>query len=137
MRVLSVPVSTSRDAERPRILLVEDDAPVRRSLQLLLQAQGYDVRAYRTGTGLTTDPEAFRAACLVADLFIPDGDAITLLDDLRSAGWAGPAVLISGQLTDDRASEALEAGYAAAFHKPIGDSVLINCLARLLPDGRP
>ena len=128
-----MPVSVSPAAERPRILLVEDDAAVRRSLQLLLQGQGYDVRAYRSGVGLPEDPEALRAACLVADLVIPNGDAIALLEGLRGAGWAGPAVLISGQLTDERASEALEKGYAAAFHKPIGDSILINCLARLVP----
>lgn len=127
--------------DRPRVLLVEDDAAVRRSLQLLLVGQGYDVRAYSSAAGLAQDPEALRADCLVADLLIPDGNAVTLLSDLRGCGWKGPAVLISGHLTNEWAERALAHGYAAAFAKPIGDAVLTKCLARLMPragrDARP
>ena len=127
---MSSPSANSPD--RRRVLLVEDDAAVRRSLQLLLAAQGYDVRAYPRGAGLARDPEALRADCMVADLVIPNGNAVTLLGELRDAGWKGPAVLISGHLTNEWAERALAHGYAAAFAKPIGDSVLTNCLARLL-----
>jgi FixJ family two-component response regulator len=119
-------------ANRRRVLVVEDDAAVRRSLQLLLVAQGYDVRAYPGAAGLAQDPEALRADCLVADLMMPDGNAVTLLTDLRSAGWKGQAVLISGHLTNEWAERALAHGYAAAFAKPIGDAVLTKCLARLM-----
>ena len=122
---------------RPRILLVEDDDAVRRSLQLLLISQGYDVRAYRTGTGLAGDPEAIKAVCLVADLIMPESDALQLLHDLRGAGWSGPAILISGHLTDEWASQAMAAGYAAVLPKPIGETVLVGWIARLLaPAGR-
>jgi two-component system response regulator FixJ len=117
---------------RKRVLLVEDDSAVRRALQLLLFSHGYEVRAYPSGTGLAHDPEAMRADCLVADLIIPDGDAITLLNDMRRAGWTGQAVLISGYLNSEREAVALATGYAAAFSKPIGDAVLINCLSQLL-----
>jgi len=120
-------------ANRRRVLVVEDDAAVRRSLQLLLVAQGYDVRAYPSAAGLAQDPEALRADCLVADLMMPDGNAVTLLTDLRSSGWKGQAVLISGHLTNEWAERALAHGYAAAFAKPIGDAVLTKCLARLMP----
>jgi FixJ family two-component response regulator len=121
------------DSTPRRVLLVEDDAAVRRSLQLLLVGQGYDVRAYPGAAGLAEDPEAMRADCLVADLLIPDGNAITLLSDLRSSGWRGQAVLISGHLTNEWSERALAHGYAAAFAKPIGDAVLTKCLARLMP----
>jgi two-component system response regulator FixJ len=127
---------TSQGADVPnrrRVLVVEDDSAVRRSLQLLLLAQGYDVRAYPSAVGLAQDPEALRADCLVADLMIPDGNAVTLLSDLRGAGWKGHAVLISGHLTNEWSERALAHGYAAAFAKPIGDAVLTKCLARLMP----
>ena len=131
----------ANEPKRRRVLLVEDDAAVRRSLQLLLVGQGYDVRAYPGAAGLAQDPEALRADCLVADLVIPDGNAVTLLSDLRVSGWKGQAVLISGHLTNEWAERALAHGYAAAFAKPIGDAVLTKCLARLMPaagsDGRP
>jgi FixJ family two-component response regulator len=124
-------------ADRPRILLVEDDAAVRRSLQLLLSGHGYDVRAYARTAGLARETEALRADCLIADLVIPDGNAVTLITDLREAGWKGPAILISGHLTNEWIERALAQGYSAAFAKPIGDSVLIKCLERILPAARP
>ena len=127
--------SAANPPDRARVLLVEDDAAVRRSLQLLLVGQGYDVRAYPSAAGLAQDPEALRADCLVADLLIPDGNAVTLLSDLRSCGWKGSAVLISGHLTNEWAERALAHGYAAAFAKPIGDAVLTKCLARLMSGG--
>ena len=126
----------ANNPDRRRILLVEDDAAVRRSLQLLLSSHGYDVRAYASGAGLAQDPEALKAECLVADLLTPDGNAVGLLTQLRGAGWEGPAILISGHLTNEWAERALAHGYAAAFAKPIGDSVLTKCLARLLPADR-
>lgn len=133
--------SSSVDSpDRPLVLLVEDDDAVRRSLQLLLSGHGYDVRAYASGAGLEHDPEALRAECLVADLVIPDGNAVTLITALREAGWKGPAILISGHLTNEWAERALAQGYSAAFAKPIGETVLTKCLARLLlsaAGGRP
>ena len=122
---------------RRRVLLVEDDSAVRRSLQLLLCGHGYDVRAYPSGKGLAQEPEALRSDCLIADLVIPDGNAVTLMKDLREAGWQGPAILISGHLTNEWTERALAHGYTAAFTKPIGDSVLIKCLERLLPAEPP
>ena len=122
---------------RPLVLLVEDDAAVRRSLQLLLSGHGYDVRAYARAAGLAREPEALRADCLIADLIIPDGNAVSLITDLREVGWKGPAILISGHLTNEWTERALAHGYAAAFAKPIGDSVLIKCLERLLPASGP
>jgi FixJ family two-component response regulator len=124
-------------AARRRVLLVEDDSAVRRSLQLLLCGHGYDVRAYPSGAGLAQDPEALRSDCLIADLVIPDGNAVTLIARLREAGWEGPAILISGHLTNEWTERALARGYAAAFTKPIGDSVLIKCLERLRPAAPP
>jgi len=129
--------SSTPNRSRPRVLLVEDDDAVRRSLQLLLVGQGYDVRAYSGGGGLAADPEALAADCMVADLITPEGNAISLLVDLRSAGWDGPAVLISGHLTNEWAERALAHGYAAAFAKPIGASVLVKCLERLMPAAMP
>jgi FixJ family two-component response regulator len=121
---------------RRRVLLVEDDAAVRRSTQLLLSSEGYDVRSHASGAGLARDPEALKASCLVADLLIPDGDALGLLEELRGAGWKGSAILVSGHLTDELAQQAEAQGYAAALTKPVGDGVLRSWVARLLDEAR-
>jgi FixJ family two-component response regulator len=119
---------------RPLILLIEDDDAVRRAIHLLLSAHGYDVLAFPSGLNVAAQNEALRASCLVADLIIPSGDGISILQDLRAAGWMGPAILISGHLTDELATHALELGFDRVLPKPVGDTVLVNALARLLAD---
>jgi len=123
-------------AQRPRVLLVEDDASVRRAVQLLLSANGFEVRSYSTSIGLEQDPEALASACLVADLVLPDRNAIDLLTSLRSQGWDGVAVLVSGQLTPELTAQAHAVGYDAVFPKPLHDAVLVREVASLLSSSR-
>ncbi len=125
---------TARFEERRRLLIVEDDDALRRSLQLLFASRGYDVRAYPDGQGVAADPEALKAACLIADLLLPEGDAMGLLLELRRAGWAGPAILISGHLTDDLASLARTQGYDDVLPKPIGQHVLAGWVDELVTE---
>jgi CheY-like chemotaxis protein len=130
--VEAMDIMSSRPGGRPRILLVEDDAAVRRSLQLLLRAKGYDVRAHASPLGLAGDAEALRADCLVADLMMPQQDAVDLLTELRAAGWQGPALLISGYLTPEREARARSAGFDVIMPKPLADRSIADAVGQLL-----
>lgn len=126
----------TRRALKPKILVVEDDTSVRRSLQLLLSAQGYSVRAHGSAAQALADPEAWSADCLVADLVMDEVDGLALLIALRKDGWDGPAILISAHLTPERSRSAAEAGYGAILHKPFVEGVLVDAVARALePEG--
>jgi len=126
---------TRPSEDTPCVLLVEDDDAVRRSLQLLLKSRGYDVRAYSSAVGLARQPEARRCRCVIADLMMPQTDAIQLLGELRADGWAGKSILISGHLDRNWEAKALAAGYDRVFHKPISETVLVRAVAELLPAG--
>jgi two-component system response regulator FixJ len=117
---------------RGRIVIVEDDAGVRRSLQLLLTGQGHEVRAYSSARGLASDPEALKSDCLVADLVMPDSDGLALLRQLRHAGWEGRAVLISGHLDESWKRRAQGEGFDAIFEKPLAESTLTDCIGKLI-----
>lgn len=132
--------SESRPArpDRPQILLVEDDAGVRRSLQLLLEGEGYDVRAFATGTALLADARAADAACLVTDYRLEDRDGISLLQALRAAGWSGPAMLITAFGSTAMAERARDEGFTRLFDKPFKPHLLVEAIDRALrAGGRP
>ena len=118
--------------ERPRILLVEDDPGVRRSLQMLLHARGYDVRAHGSVATLLADPVLKTASCLIADYRLGDGDGFALLRALRQRGWLGPAIMITGHGSPEIASRALAAGFSCVIDKPLRDDFLASTLARLI-----
>jgi FixJ family two-component response regulator len=116
---------------RPQIVLLEDDNGVRRSLQLLLQGRGFDVKAYAGAGPLLADPEFAEADCLVADYRLADTDGISVLQTLREGGWSKPAVLITAFNSAEMTSRATVAGFDAVFDKPVKDRVLVAELERL------
>src|SRR3546814_21179056 len=83
---------TSPTGERPRLLLLADDAGVRRSLPLLFRARGFDVRAYAAGAALLADPAACDACCFIADYRLDEPDGNEVFATLRARGWSVPAM---------------------------------------------
>jgi len=124
----------SQRAYRPQVLIVEDDTPVRRSLQLLLAARGYAVRAYANASLALADPAAWQSDCLIADLVMDEIDGVGLLASLRAKGWDGTAILISGHLDGERTRHAEEAGFETILQKPFADGLLLDAVARAVDD---
>jgi FixJ family two-component response regulator len=117
---------------KSRLLLVEDDPAVRRSLQLVIQASGHDVRAYASGATLLADPSSLDAACLVADYRMPEYDGIDTLVQLRAKGWTGPAILITGFPSAGLTNCALGAGFDIVLEKPLREHVLTRTIEQLI-----
>ena len=118
---------------RPKILLVEDDMAVRRSLQLVLQARGFDVRAFADPELLLRDGATEDAGCLIADFRLQQNcSGLDLLSALRNRSWTGPAILITAYPSPALAEEARERGFAAVLSKPFRDRELADTVARLL-----
>jgi FixJ family two-component response regulator len=116
---------------------VEDDAGVRRSLQLLFRARGFEVRAYAAGAALIADPTTRNACCLVADYRLEETDGIEVLSRLREDGWSGPAVLITAFPSADLTERALAHGFSQVLEKPFREHALGDVVARLTGAGEP
>jgi len=118
-------------SSRPRILIVEDDPAVRRSLLLLLQGRNFDVRAHATGPTLLADAARQAPDCVIADYVLEDGDGIAMLRALRRQGWDGPAILVSAFASEALALDAREVGFTQVFEKPLREGALIEAVSRL------
>ncbi|GLI98228.1 response regulator [Sphingobium sp. AR-3-1] len=117
--------------ERPKILLVEDEPAVRRSLQLLLHARGYDIRSYASSTAMFADPLVNDAICLVTDYRMPEMDGLEVLQSLRARGWRGPAILVTAYGSPDLVERAMKEGFSIVIEKPLREHALADAVARL------
>jgi len=126
--------NTAPQTARPQLLLVEDDPAVRRSTQLLLQAQGYQVRAYATGQALIDDDKSVAADCFIADYRLQHLDGIDVLSRLRERGWRGPAILVTAFPSAELHDRAQAAGFTTVFEKPLRQYELVNAVSRLLAE---
>jgi signal transduction histidine kinase len=123
------------EADRPRILLVDDDAAVRHVLAIELADGGYAVTPATSGTealALLDDGETF--AALVTDLSMPEIDGLTLIRAAQERRPGLPAVLLTGY-AGDGASLAVGGALSGTFtllRKPVSGVQLTDRLSSLL-----
>jgi two-component system nitrogen regulation response regulator NtrX len=102
-----------------RILIVDDEENIGRSLRLILEREGYVVAACRSIREFRAHPESERADVLLFDVRLPDGNGIDLLRSVRQNGNLAPAIMISGHGTIADAVEATRAGAFDFLEKPL------------------
>jgi len=109
-----------------RILIVDDEENIGRSLRLILEREGYQVILCRSAAEFRGHPDVHHADAFLFDVRLPDGNGIDLLRSLRQADNPAPAVMISGHGTIADAVEATRAGAFDFLEKPLSrDRVLL------------
>ena len=107
-----------------KVLVVEDEAEIRRFIRLSLQAESLDVsEADGVQRGLI-EAGTRRVDLVVLDLGLPDGDGVDLIKDLRA--WSDmPVLVLSARTTEDDKISALDAGADDYLVKPFGARELL------------
>src|SRR5919206_3498328 len=112
-----------------RVLIVDDEENIGRSLRMILEREGFAVNVCKSVAEFKRHPDAGRADVYLLDMKLPDGNGIDLLRAVRSQaanGNGAPAVMISGHGTIADAVEATRAGAFDFLEKPLSrDRVLL------------
>ncbi len=109
-----------------RILIVDDEENIGRSLRLILEHEGYTVSVCGSVAAFKSSSEVRRADVFLLDVRLPDGSGIDVLRSIRQGDNGAPAVMISGHATIADAVEATRAGAFDFLEKPLGrDKVLL------------
>lgn len=115
----------------PRVLLVEDDASIRRFVATALEDEPIELVQAATLAEADAALAAAPAALVIADLMLPDGSGLTLLEAL--AGRPGTTAVAFSAGLDARTRERLAAiGVAEVLHKPASLGALLACVRRVL-----
>ena len=115
----------------PRVLIVEDEAVVLHTLQLILQQQGYEVRGARDGHEAFAIAPAFQPEILLCDINLPDVDGIQIAVRIKRETPYCRVVLLSGEITSaELLDEAKARGhYFEVLAKPTDPQHLLRVLA--------
>jgi DNA-binding response OmpR family regulator len=112
------------------ILVVEDDPPLARLIEALLETEGYRVRQVTDGQAALDAVRDERPALVLLDVTLPKLDGWQVLARLRAEPCPPPVVLLTAQARV--AGRAQAAGAAAAVLKPFDIEELLRLVARLL-----
>jgi len=106
------------------VLVIEDEAPMRRFLRTALDANGFKVieaSTVREADALLGGPPP---SVILLDLGLPDGDGLELLERLRA--WSStPVIVLSARDRENDKVIALDAGADDYLTKPFGTSELL------------
>ena len=116
-----------------RVLVIDDEAPIRRFLRVALEAEGYGVIEAATARAGLAAAARETPGLVVLDLGLPDADGLSVLRDLR--GWSQVPVLILSVRSDEAGKvEALDAGAHDYVVKPFGVKEFLARVRGLLRD---
>ena len=108
-----------------RILIVDDEENIGRSLKLILEREGYAVTVCLSVGEARAHPH--RPDAYLVDVRLPDGSGIDFVRSLRVNDVVAPILMISGHGTIADAVEAVRAGAFDFLEKPLSrDKVLLS-----------
>ena len=118
--------------KRPAIFVVDDDDDVRGAIMEVLESDGRAVAGFPSGEAFLAAFQPADAACLLIDAALPGVSGIELLERLRAAGHAVPAIVITGQSDVPMAIRAMKAGASDFIEKPVERPGLLASVARAM-----
>ncbi|KRB97923.1 two-component system response regulator [Hydrogenophaga sp. Root209] len=106
-----------------QILIVEDEAHIRRFVRLTLEAEGHTVHEAENYQRGLIEAGTRRPDLVVLDLGLPDGDGVDLIRELRQ--WSTmPVIVLSARSAESSKIAALDAGADDYLVKPFGSGEL-------------
>ncbi len=119
-----------------RILVVDDEADIRESLETLLCLEGYTVELAQNGTEGLRRTESANYDLVLLDLMMPDRSGMEVLHDIRERDTETPVFMITAYGSVEVAVTALKNGANDYFSKPWDNEKLLIEIDRMIAHSR-
>jgi two-component system KDP operon response regulator KdpE len=109
---------------KTRILVVDDEVEIRRSLRTTLETRGFEVVLAANAREAALHAASYNPDLLLIDLGLPDRDGLDLIRELRQ--WCrAPILILSARGREDEKVKGLDAGADDYLTKPFGAAELL------------
>lgn len=119
-----------------RILVIDDEADIRESLELLLTAENYQVELAENATSGLQKFESGSFDLVLLDLMMPDRSGMELLTDIRQRDHDTPIFMLTAYGSVEVAVRALKLGANDYFPKPWDNEKLLIEIDRMIAKAR-
>ena len=118
----------ARNIRKEKILVVDDEENIRKSLKMILEYEGYAfLEAPDAEDALEIIEETVGLDLILLDIKLPGKDGLELLEDLKKKHYSPEVIMISGHGTVQTAVEATKLGAYDFLEKPLHrDRVLLS-----------
>ena len=115
---------------RKRVVVVDDDTSMLRSIERLLKVHGFDCVCFERVEDFRDEANLDEAACLVFDINLNNASGIELSKEVARAGHSLPIVFITGADSEAMRSAALKTGCIAYLTKPFPSALLMEAIEK-------
>jgi two-component system NtrC family sensor kinase len=119
-----------------RVLIVDDSAELRASLEAILLYGGYESVSAATGQEGYSLALKVRPDVILLDLELPDTTGLKLLEEFNRQGLTIPTVMMTGYGSEGTAARALRLGVRDYLVKPFTTEEVLSSIDRALQEGR-
>lgn len=113
------------------IYIVDDDAPVRAALSLLVRSYGWKAHCHHTAESFLSSPAAPPGSCLLLDLDLPGLNGAEVCERLNELEWDLHIFIVTAHHDHPLAAQALRAGARAVLPKPVDAEYLTELIQAL------
>jgi FixJ family two-component response regulator len=114
------------------VVLIDDDASVRRSLATLLERSGYQVVLYASADAFLENPVVPSPAVIVVDMRMPGTTGVALQAQLQTLAKHVPVVFVSGDSRPEEIIAAMKQGAVDFLLKPFTAQSMLDAIARAM-----
>jgi DNA-binding response OmpR family regulator len=117
-----------------KVLVVDDDADLRRGLQIRLHAAGYDVALAADAVGAVSAAQRERPDAIILDIGLPGGDGFRVIERLKSLLPLAPipVIILTGRDPAEAEQRMRDLGAEAFFQKPPDNEALVAAIRKAL-----
>lgn len=108
-----------------KILVVDDDAGLRRTASLILESEGYDIATAADGAEALDRAEEWSPDLILCDVRMPGVDGLEFLERYRQSGGAARTLVMTAYGSQDLAVEAIRKGAYDYVDKPFSPEALL------------
>ena len=120
----------------PKILIIDDEAPIRASLKEILEYENYQVMEAEDGAEGLKLATKFAFDVVFCDIKMPKMDGLEVLDALVEKGIGGRVIMISGHGTVETAVQAIKVGAFDFIQKPLDLNRILLTVRHALDQGQ-
>jgi two-component system chemotaxis response regulator CheY len=121
-----------------RILVVDDEADVRKSVRLVLMKAGYDVREAEDGekaiTQIRSNDNPFKVSLIICDIHMPKVNGMEAIAYFRQEFPSVPVIVLTGKPELDGATHLFKQGIVDYLEKPISPEKLIQAVGKSIKE---
>jgi FixJ family two-component response regulator len=116
----------------PTVLVVDDDAAVRKAVSRLLRSAGIAVAAFASPTEFLAQYDPATPGCLVLDIAMPDLNGLQLQTALGEKGSILPIIFLTGHGDVSKSVQAMKRGAFDFLTKPVNGKDLLAAVRAAL-----